>query len=177
MECISYGSYKFGHEIPQFWHFLPNFFNLLTCRLHSPAACKALNSLTYKWASPIICRNAQSGRKNESTSTLSRQNYWYRQTKQSIIKSINIDNGTYKVNTPRGNAHKQTLFSPFTIYLSCISNVLIHHFSLRCKPLGGESTNSYIPVLSVCFFFLYYFCPNIVLAYLTYTRHVIGLIS
>ena len=28
VECISHGDSKYGHEIPQFWHFLPNLLNL-----------------------------------------------------------------------------------------------------------------------------------------------------
>ena len=33
---------KYGHEIPQFLHFLKHYFTFLTCRLHLPAAWKAL---------------------------------------------------------------------------------------------------------------------------------------
>ena len=41
-ECIFHCGFTYGHEIPQFRHFFTYFVTILTCRLHSPAALKAL---------------------------------------------------------------------------------------------------------------------------------------
>ena len=42
---------KYGHEIPQIWHFFTKFVTFFTCRLHSPAAWKPLR---YKPLKEII---------------------------------------------------------------------------------------------------------------------------
>ena len=41
-DCIFHCGFKYVHEIPQFQHFFTIFVKFLTCRLHSPAAWKAL---------------------------------------------------------------------------------------------------------------------------------------
>ena len=50
-ECIFHCGFKYGYEIPRFGFFFKHFVNLFTCRLHSPAAWKALTfTMRRAWA-------------------------------------------------------------------------------------------------------------------------------
>ena len=55
VECISLGDSKYGHKIPQLWHFFTKCVQCMTCRLHSPAACTALKAAAVNWCDHKRC--------------------------------------------------------------------------------------------------------------------------